>query len=170
MLVLHDPFTTKLHNYLPFQTTHIHDFFQTGESEWNWFQAMWCIQNACLHTTFSSNRDEKFTMNVSIPLWSDALLFCSLKALSTVARQRGKHNHTKSNELMALENACAVWLKWLEEWSVVGFGLLDIGCSGCFSHVFAMHSKIRYYLRIWYDLCWIWEDVEREISPTVCCS
>lgn len=121
-------------------------------------------------TQHSSNRNEKFTMNVCIPLWSDALLFCSLKALSTVARQRGKHNHTKSNELMALENACAVWLKWLEEWSVVGFGLLDIGCSGCFSHVFAMHSKIRYYLRIWYDLCWIWEDVEREISPTVCCS
>lgn len=86
-------------------------------------------------TQHSSNRDEKFTMNVCIPLWSDALLFCSLKALSTVARQRGKHNHTKSNELMALGNARAVQPKWLEEWSVVGFGLFDIGCSGCFSHV-----------------------------------
>lgn len=29
MIVLHDPFTTKLHNYLPFQTTHIHDFQTT---------------------------------------------------------------------------------------------------------------------------------------------
>lgn len=104
-------------------------------------------------TQHSSNRNEKFTMNVCIPLWSDALLFRSLKALSTVAQQRRKHNHTKSNELMALGNARAVRLKWLEEWSVVGFGLLDIGCSGCISHVFAMHLKIRYYLRIWYDLC-----------------
>lgn len=140
---------------------------------WKWMKL---ISSNVMHskrmsdTTFSSNRNEKFTTNVCIPLWSDALLFRSLKALSTVAQQRGKHNHTKSNELMALENACAVRLKWLEEWSVVGFGLFDIGCSGCFSHVFAMHSKIRYYLRIWYDLCWIWEDVEREISPTVCCS
>lgn len=121
-------------------------------------------------TQHSSNRDEKFTMNVCIPLWSDALLFRSLKALSTVAQQRGKHNHTKSNELMALGNACAVRLKWLEAWSVVGFGLFDIGCSGCFSHVPAVHSKTHYYLRIWYDLCWIWEDVEREIFPAVCCS
>lgn len=123
---------------------------------WKWMKL---ISSNVMHskrmsdTTFSSNRNEKFTTNVCIPLWSGALLFRSLKALSTVAQQRGKHNHTKSNELMALENACAVRLKWLEEWSVVGFGLLDIGCSGCFSHVFAMHSKIRYYLRIWYDLC-----------------
>lgn len=158
-------------NYItifPFKQ-HISMIFRLRWEWMKWFQAMWCIQNACL-TQHSSNRNEKFTMNVCIPLWSDALLFRSLKALSTVAQQRGKHNHTKSNELMALENACAVRLKWLEEWSVVGFGLLDIGCSGCFSHVFAMHSKIRYYLRIWYDLCWIWEDVEREISPAVCCS
>lgn len=169
MFVLHDPFTTKLHNYLPFQTTHIHDFQTTVKvNEIDFKQCDAFKTHVC--TQHSSNRDEKFTMYVCIPLWSDALLFRSLKALSTVARQRGKHNHTKSNELMALENACAVRLKWLEEWSVVGFGLLDIGCSGCFSHVFAMHSKIRYYLRIWYDLCWIWEDVEREISPTVCCS